>query len=466
MKLDLSNLNWNNANVFEFKYIYYLALMLHERSNKIGINTYNTGVNFDINDYEPGGFFRFKQLYSIYCWTLFLGKYAYFKPDTLNNDSFRFGRRVKHFGYSLKDMSEIAQFDFTKHLLIPGQRLDYYNKFLKPLYLILKEFKKIWYNRFISIDTAKLYHGYSLSDPPKVTKYNIEQDQVGQDVLDYYTLDQCKQRELEISPSAQSYSPAHATTFLGGRMVCSYHKFTSFGYTYSYTDQGITYTRPESWYASNFEGKKFLFYSILPSGQIQCPAPLNTGVNYQLYMYSFNLLDVSIYVNSPRSIINRFYYNNGNTPETNVAYKYIDYMNPGIVLKPFGNYYLMSEGTINNEFETFNISLPEKFPYNESIFDNYPIEMFGAARETVSINRQEYRCASYNGNPDPDLWTEYGSTPSQDERGNPLQPGKYYSWIGPKAGRWSYNPELNGLSIEWWYKPLLIVDNSSLFQYN
>ena len=53
------------------------------------------------------------------------------------------------YGYSLQDMCDIANFDFFSNPFIPGQPLDYYSKFLKPLHDVLASYKKFWTNAFI-----------------------------------------------------------------------------------------------------------------------------------------------------------------------------------------------------------------------------------------------------------------------------------------------------------------------------
>jgi hypothetical protein len=64
-------------------------------------------------------------------------------------------------------MCEIADFDFFSNPFIPGQPLNYYTKFLKPLHDVLASYKKIWTNALkASLDNPVKYID-SLRLPPK-----------------------------------------------------------------------------------------------------------------------------------------------------------------------------------------------------------------------------------------------------------------------------------------------------------
>lgn len=81
------------------------------------------------------------------------------------------------YGFSLQDMCEIADFDFFSNPFIPGQPLDYYTKFLKPLHDVLASYKKIWTNSLkASLDNPVKYID-SLRLPTKIvndTEYTYD----------------------------------------------------------------------------------------------------------------------------------------------------------------------------------------------------------------------------------------------------------------------------------------------------
>ena len=99
--LNQSSLNWNNANVFEYKYIYYLARMVEERYIKIGIpnrsyidtreaNFYTSDLTqcaWDFNKFFPFGILDFHQLQMLYSMMIFLGTHVYFNEDNLDENN-------------------------------------------------------------------------------------------------------------------------------------------------------------------------------------------------------------------------------------------------------------------------------------------------------------------------------------------------------------------------------------------
>ena len=451
MKLNISNLDWNNATVLEFKYIYALALMVQERTNDIGINTlyllqetsnYNL-LRFSIDEYEPCGFFRYKQLYDIYMITIYLGRVVYFNPDTLNNSNFKNGKRIGHFGYSVEDLSEIAHFDFYKNPLVPNQRLTYYDRFLKPLYLVLKEYKKIWINQFFAKDGISLYVSENLEENARTIKHGIEQPLVGQDYLDFFSLSHAKNNEDEIT--CNNYTAKHDLAVVGGIMKSSYAYIDSRGYIKEEDNRQIH----DDDYFTNYDGLKFLYYATMPETQIYCTCPLLKGVPYQLYLYActYPLKDLHT----------RFAEICGQNNK-NLISESLTYENPPYNLHfPYGNYFLLDSGTTTHTFNTFDIELPEKFPYSESIFSNYPLEEFGSYLNYIQADYVPY---SY----DRTLWEYYRDTPTRSDDGQrELREGAELKYIGPHA---PFNNYLRtGCIIEWWYKPLLIVDYSSKFSF-
>lgn len=464
MKLKIENLNWNNANVFEFKYIYYLALMTYERSFKVGINVL---PGWKLSDYEPCGLFRFKQLHDIYRIVIQLGKYYYFNPNNLNDRYFKNGKNVKYFGYTVKELSEIADFDFYSYPLLPGQRLDYYNKFLKPLYLCLKEFKKIWVNAFIGSDETKMYYGenrsYGGRHPIKEVNH-ITQQLTGQDYLDYYSFEGAKSREAEFccNNSRPGYTKTlnGHSTFLGGVVNGWYRYFYSFGY-YKTKWNGISWVTNghELDYAQNFQGIQFSYYSTIPSATIQCPIPLQKNCPYNLYMYSFtyDLSTVNTYLNQFYSVSGEPNYRDFWEPENapgEEGYRDLKTL-PAIIKLPFGNYFQTDSGIISANFNTFNISLPTKYPFDQTAFNDIPAEYI--------CNNGTYQQVDYTNSYDTNIWQATGATPeySDDDDHRPLDPGVYLGYI-PDQPYTSYKR----CRIQCWYKPLLVVSYEGLFNYN
>lgn len=88
------------------------------------------------------------------------------------------------FGYSLRDMCEIANFDFFSNPFIPGQRLDYYTKFLKPLHDVLASYKKVWTNSLKAKRNENLKIITRIQLPTKIvddTLYTLD----GPEMIDY-----------------------------------------------------------------------------------------------------------------------------------------------------------------------------------------------------------------------------------------------------------------------------------------
>ena len=226
MKIDYSNLDWNNAKVTDGRYLYYLAMMLYERTNLIGYNKSNfvyaqKSINFNISNYTPEGIFRFSDLYEIYKATIKIGLHVYFNQSNLTS-GFENKRLRKPLGSDLNQLCEIANFDFYQNPLIPNQRLDYYDKFLKPLYTLLKSYKKIYINCFNR--TGIGFKSNASFIPPKVIKNNIEQDMAGPEWLQYQNLDYLISSEISAS------IPWEAGDLVGGYCQANYVKSYWFGY--------------------------------------------------------------------------------------------------------------------------------------------------------------------------------------------------------------------------------------------
>lgn len=168
---NFDKLDWDNANILDWRYLNYLQRMIHERYIKIGCapcdfpdfalnNVFKNfaGVEFEKNlivwcpqRFSPGGFITWKQIQMIYNMTLFLATHVYLNEDNLKEENFENGDLKTFLSYTMPQLIELTGFDFYEHPFIPGQPILYYNKFLKPLKIILSNLKKIWSN---NVDTT------------------------------------------------------------------------------------------------------------------------------------------------------------------------------------------------------------------------------------------------------------------------------------------------------------------------
>lgn len=101
-----------------------------------------------LGNFSPFGPVAFETLLQIYHATLYLGNYVYLNEDIFNEDLFEKGLIKRPITFTLKDMCNIAEFDFFKKPFVPGQPLEYYTQFLLPLKKVLSKFKKIVTNKF------------------------------------------------------------------------------------------------------------------------------------------------------------------------------------------------------------------------------------------------------------------------------------------------------------------------------
>lgn len=169
---NFDKLDWDNANILDWRYLNYLQKMIHERYIKIGCapcdfpdyaspsQSFKSffGVEFEKNTivwcpqrFSPGGFITWKQIQMIYSMTLFLATHVYLNEDNLKEENFDNGDLKTFLSYTMPQLIELTGFDFYEHPFIPGQPILYYNKFLKPLKIILSNLKKIWSN---NVDTT------------------------------------------------------------------------------------------------------------------------------------------------------------------------------------------------------------------------------------------------------------------------------------------------------------------------
>lgn len=214
MKLDLdtSNLDWSKATVRDYRYIHHLMKMIHERWTQLGMcSSYYAGVSkpcelvsnkenvFNLCRYSPGGILTWDQLSSIYHAMVFLGLYVYFNEKNFDEKYWKNGDNRKLYCFSLKDMCEIAEFDFFANPFIPGQPIDYYSKFLYPIKKVLSEYKKIASIHYIlprHLNTSNKFDSpvivaeraglaYSIVELPKKVVNGQEYQYEGQDALDF-----------------------------------------------------------------------------------------------------------------------------------------------------------------------------------------------------------------------------------------------------------------------------------------
>lgn len=110
LKYDDKNLDWNNASIFDFRYIWYLARMIQERSIGIGLipgNLYYSGSSiqngtvdamchtWNIAMFNPNGLLTWQHLQMIYTMTMYLGIYTYYKDGNLSNSNYLDGNNHK-----------------------------------------------------------------------------------------------------------------------------------------------------------------------------------------------------------------------------------------------------------------------------------------------------------------------------------------------------------------------------------
>lgn len=125
-----------------------------------------------LGNFSPFGPVAFETLLQIYHATLYLGNYVYLNEDIFNEDLFENGLIKRPITFTLKDMCEIAEFDFFRKPFVPGQPLEYYTQFLLPLKKVLTKFKKVVTNKFFVSETN--YSEYLRYI--KATLYSIKYD--------------------------------------------------------------------------------------------------------------------------------------------------------------------------------------------------------------------------------------------------------------------------------------------------
>ena len=110
LKYDDKNLDWNNPSIFDFRYIWYLARMVQERSIGIGLipgevnysnsyvdygNTDTFSPTWNISVFNPNGLLTWEHLQMIYNMTMYLGIYVFYKDGNLSNANYLDGDNRK-----------------------------------------------------------------------------------------------------------------------------------------------------------------------------------------------------------------------------------------------------------------------------------------------------------------------------------------------------------------------------------
>ena len=111
LNYDYKELDWSKANIFEFKYIWYLARMIQERYIGLGIlpalsrpryskQLQNDAVSpmspaWNISRFSPNGILSWDHMQMIYNSTMFLGLYVYYKEGNLSSSNYTDGQNRK-----------------------------------------------------------------------------------------------------------------------------------------------------------------------------------------------------------------------------------------------------------------------------------------------------------------------------------------------------------------------------------
>jgi hypothetical protein len=105
-KLDLNrtNLDWNNPNILDYRYIDYLKNMIDERYLKAGfsgtcirVGSSPTNNKFfpywNTTYFYPNGILTYRELQTIYSMMLFLAVHGYMNKDKFKDENFKYRRQ-------------------------------------------------------------------------------------------------------------------------------------------------------------------------------------------------------------------------------------------------------------------------------------------------------------------------------------------------------------------------------------
>lgn len=307
MKLKNTNeLNWEEANILDYRYINHLTKMITERSVGIGwmpkssvsqawVQSYTNVFNFlwTPERFSPGGFITWEQISQIYSMTMFLATYVYMNENNFKEENFVNGDLRRHLGYSIEDLCNIADFDWFSNPCLPGQPIIYYSKFLHPLKKVLSSLKKVWSNRAYTSDRSPVCYGNYSSLP---NSFYSSKNGVTVSGKDKY--EELKDYDKIIEMIKET---------IYGSKYSSFKKSTSSGALYSFLTVSYIFGTWDSEYGSeeskyeNFDTWFYSFYSVKNTGRFIWNSYFKPGSSYSTYLYSTTSFNNVPYTNSSKS---------------------------------------------------------------------------------------------------------------------------------------------------------------------
>jgi hypothetical protein len=178
MKLDFNteNLDWDNVNILDSRYIWHLLKMVKERYFNLGIIVYEYSTKAQtrprLSMFSPWGPASINELQEIYHAIIYLGNYIYLNEERLVPENFADGVLHKPLNFTLQDLCEIAEFDFFANPFMAGQPIIYYERFLLPFKKVLGRFKTILTNSFV-YEYAETYDSLTGNGGPFVIRASM-----------------------------------------------------------------------------------------------------------------------------------------------------------------------------------------------------------------------------------------------------------------------------------------------------
>ena len=289
------------------------------------------------------------------------------------------GITISGYGYSLVDMCQIADFDFFSNPFIPGQPLDYYTKFLKPLHDVLAAYKKVWTNALKAGEENPVKYLDELDLPTK-TIDGYERRYDGPDRIQY--LGNLENWKKQLQTTKDTTGSDYAT--LGYQV--------NFQFQNGYWDKYGTLDD----YTEYFEGRIFTKLSYRNSQKYISTFPFPAGLTYNVYLY---------HITSYERLWNYF------SGTSSYSFR------PSYFQSPYDMVIDMGSGTVpSTRFITLDLALPDT--QIKADFTDIPVQEF-----------YRYNYTSYS---------EYTQNPNK------------YLYEG---------------IISCFYRPMIVVDFSSRFQY-
>lgn len=234
LNLQLTETDWENINYLDPKYIWHLLNMVKERYFQLGLvireTSYEVQIRPRLSLFSFFGPISFNEINEIYQAMIYLGNYWYLNEDKFTAETFINGITARPLTFTLKDMCEIADFDFFANPMTPGQPASYYAKFLLPMKKVLTEFKKTITNTAYGA-TEQNYYSYNELMPIRVQDrcFNLS-NKVGKEYLKYLrNLNNwtriCKSY-YDHSLQETSYLPEKVSYYYGenlGIQACAYY---------------------------------------------------------------------------------------------------------------------------------------------------------------------------------------------------------------------------------------------------